>query len=309
MTAAVPVRAVAAADVAAVEALVAEAAAEDGTGPLSEDGALRLRALAPAEVVPGELAAGVVHLVSTAHGAPGTVTGYVQVDTSAPGDASGELVVSPRHRRGGAGRALLGAARAAAGGPLRLWAHGDLPPARALAAAAGLRRVRELSRMARPLGAGAQLPPAEPPAGTALRTFRPGADDAAWLALNAAAFAHHPEQGRWSTADLLARQREPWFDPAGFFLAEADGALVGFHWTKVEPGSRTGEVYVLGVAPGRAGRGLGRVLAVAGLRHLAARGCAEVDLYVDGDNAAAVRLYSGLGFARAALDVQYRSGD
>ena len=58
--------------------------------------------------------------------------------------------------------------------------------------------------------------------------------------------------------DLLLREAEPWFDPAGFILVEQIGApppaLAAFHWTKVhghEGGVHppVGEVYVVGVDP------------------------------------------------------------
>ena len=69
--------------------------------------------------------------------------------------------------------------------------------------------------------------------------------------------------------ELAERRSEPWFDPAGLFLAFGDaatdqaGALLGFHWTKVhldQPG--LGEVYVLGVDPSAQRRGLGQLLTV-----------------------------------------------
>jgi ribosomal protein S18 acetylase RimI-like enzyme len=126
------------------------------------------------------------------------------------------------------------------------------------------------------------------------------------LAVNAAAFATHPEQGRWTQADLQARIDEPWFDAAGFLIAEGnDGSLLGYHWTKVHPDG-AGEVYVLGVAPTAQTLGLGNALLVRGLRHLAGRGCTEVLLYVDGDNPAAMRLYERAGFHEHDLDVQWR---
>jgi mycothiol synthase len=169
------------------------------------------------------------------------------------------------------------------------------------------------------------VPSLEPPAGVTIRTFAPGVDDAAWLALNTRAFADHPEQGTWTLGDLHRRMAESWFDPAGFFLAERAGELVGFHWTKVH-GSRgaacppdgdpspghgheaIGEVYVLGVDPAAHGLGLGRVLTVVGLRHLRSKGLLDAMLYVDDSNTAAIKLYESLGFSRWDTDVLFRHG-
>jgi mycothiol synthase len=157
------------------------------------------------------------------------------------------------------------------------------------------------------------LPLAEEPAwprGTAVRTFVPGADDEAWLAVNNRAFAGHPEQGGWTAETLRRRMAEPWFDPAGFVLAvDADG-LAGFCWTKVHPmepdaPEALGEIYVIGVDPSRHGGGLGRALVLAGLASLAERGIETGMLFVDGANAAALRLYESLGFTTFRHDRAY----
>ena len=169
-------------------------------------------------------------------------------------------------------------------------------------------RTRELHQLRRPLDDAHPLPPDPPLApGVTIRTFRPGGDDdAAWLSVNAAAFAHHPEQGRWDLRDLHARIAEPWFDATGFLLAERAGELLGFHWTKIHP-DESGEVYVLGVAPAGQGLGLGSALLLRGLHHLAGRGCPQVLLYVDGDNPGAQRLYERIGFTPYDLDIQWRA--
>jgi mycothiol synthase len=56
------------------------------------------------------------------------------------------------------------------------------------------------------------------------------------------------------------------------------------------------------------GSGLGTLLTLTGLHHLADRGLDEVILYVESDNAAAVAVYSKLGFthADADTDVMYQ---
>jgi mycothiol synthase len=137
-----------------------------------------------------------------------------------------------------------------------------------------------------------------------LRPFRVGRDEAEWLRVNRAAFATHPEQGRWSAADLAARLQEKWFDPDGLLVAEDESGLLGFHWTKVENG--IGEVYVLGVDPRAQGTGLGRTLTLAGLAHLAAHGIQQVDLYADESNVKAVKLYRSQGFDIVRTDVQWK---
>jgi mycothiol synthase len=287
-------------DVPEVLALLRAASAADGVRPLSEEAELRLQHGGP----PG----GRDLVVRDG----GRLAGYARLD-----DGAAEGVVHPDHRRRGVGTALLRQLLDAAGDrPLSVWAHGDLPGSAELLAPHGFERARVLVQMRRDLAGVDPDPRPQLPDDVRVVPFRPGRDEDAWLRVNAAAFAHHPEQGRMTLEDLRLREAEPWFDPGGFLMAwrgdpDTDGELLGFHWTKVHPAGDVGpepvgEVYVLGVAPEAQGLRLGRALTDLGLAHLRSRGLAEVLLYVEDDNAAAVHLYEGRGFTRFAVDVSWR---
>lgn len=228
-----------------------------------------------------------------------------------------DLVVAPAHRGRGHGGEALRQILADVPDDLTAWSHGDHPAARVLAnrfrmaAARTLLQLR-LSLTREPLTDADQAPDLAAPAaaapGVVINAFRPGADDTEWLALNALIFAQHPEQGSLTGDDLAARKAEPWFEAGDFLIArnEATGTMIGYNWLKLEPDLPTGEIYVIGVHPDAAGRGLGRSLMLAGVERIRDRGRSAATLYVEAHNAPAVNLYRSLGFTDHTIDVQYR---
>lgn len=288
---------------AAVLTLAAAAEDADDVAPLSEQAVL---------AVQGRSGRPVEHYLEYADG---ELAGYLQVD-----DDSAELVVDPAHRRRGTGTRLLGQLPVGT----RVWAHGDRPAAEAFAAARGLRMVRELFVLGRRFDEAGPLADPVLPDGLVARPFRPGRDEDEWLRVNAAAFAHHAEQGRMTRADLDARMAEPWFDPGGLILVVPEDdpdTVAASHWTKIAsaaPGrahasgegreasrGRSGEVYVVAVDPAYQGKGLGKPVTLLGLAYLRDQGVDDVILYVDGDNPAALKVYRGLGFETRSVDRMY----
>jgi mycothiol synthase len=222
-----------------------------------------------------------------------------------------ELVVEPELSATEAepvATALLHEARAVADSgaapSLQWWVHQPGEHDDRVAAQTGFQPSRDLHQLKRPLpldGWGPILP---------TRSFRPGEDDAAWLAVNNRAFAWHAEQGGWEQAQLAHGMAQEWFDVDDFLVYDDldSGRLAGFCWTKVHADLDPveGEIYVIGVDPDFVGRGLGRALTVAGLESLHRRhGITVGMLYVDADNVPAMTLYAHLGFTTYALDRAY----
>jgi mycothiol synthase len=273
-----------------VHRLLDDVAAVDGRFPLSDH--MRL-----------ELANGSTFASVTAHHGDQLV-GYAQLATL-PETRSIELVVAPEHRDDATVRSrLLSAAlemvSAGGGGPVQWWAFDASDLDRQAAAAAGLTAARTLLQLRRPLPTGLAVE-------VDTRPFVTGRDEEAFLAVNNRAFADHPEQGGWTIDVLRQREREPWFDPAGFLLHERDGRLAAFCWTKLHdtPDGRVGEIYVIGVDPDFQGLGLGRQLTLAGLNAIARRDVTTGMLYVDAANTAARGMYERLGFHTHRTDVAF----
>lgn len=286
--------------------IAAEAEAADGSPPLSEQFRLSVESRDP----------NVTHVLSYA--AEPALSGYAQVRAGSGDEPpSAELVVAPGWRRQGVGSALLAALPQDA----RVWSHATGPAAAAadaFARAMGREPVRSLHVMGRSLVDGSPWPAAAVPERYSVRPFEPGRDEDAWVAVNAAAFAAHPEQGALTRGDLEQRMAQPWWDPEGFILiveesvsatddtADDTDWIAAFHWTKVDPPEGdTGEVYAVGVSPDRQGQGLGKAVTILGLDHLRSRGLRDVILYVDEENVAAVRTYAGLGFTDREVHRQY----
>ena len=277
-----------------LDPLIARAKAADGQPPFSDQALVDARRGERGILVTGDY-------------------GIALVSAGSAG-AEAELVIDPDARGQGHGAALLESVIAASPNGLLVWAHGDRPAARALAARFGFDAVRQLLQLRAEVALSLPVSPPTPVSRPTpepvegLTPFATGTDDAEWLALNARAFATHPEQGSVSQADLDELRREPWYRDDDFLVLRENGRMVGYCWLKVEDGHETdtiGEFYVVGVDPDRQGAGLGRRLVAAGLAHLAGRGIREASLYVEADNTAALALYRSFGFTDYSIDIQY----
>jgi mycothiol synthase len=246
------------------------------------------------------------------------VIAYAHLDTTdLVAGPSVEAVVHPNHRGKGLGSLILKETIKVCGDKTRIWSHGDLPAAKAIAASLKLERLWSNLLMSKSLGDIQPVISKYP-----IRTFIPDFDNQAFLSLNNKVFANYPDQGGWSEDDLKVRLNESWFEKEGFFVAEDKGELIGFCWTKIH-GAHThshsdqdddhghdalGEIYVLAVNPDYKGQGVGRDLTITGLNYLKYQGLNNVMLYVGVENKPAFNLYKSLGFNEFGSDVMYRVG-
>lgn len=275
-----------------VSTLIADAWRADGSRPLNDHLWLDLREGGR------EGFAGIIARDGT-HSHP---VGYCQVSR---GNESWSLdvIIHPHHRYDfhelapDLLRTALGVVAQEGGGHVHWWVFEPNNTHRQLAEQVGLHQGRRLIQLRRPLPLEDHL--LDEIANFHTDTFVVGTDEDEWVAVNNAAFAHHPEQGGWTVDTVRSREQEPWFNARGFVVHREDGHMTSFCWTKIHTDSEPhlGEIYVIAVHPRYAGHGLGRKMAIAGLSQIPHRTVPVAMLYVDSDNAAALSLYTSLGFA------------
>ena len=172
---------------------------------------------------------------------------------------------------------------------LRHWLNAGDRSAAALLGSRGYQLVRRKFHLERSL---AELQAAVVPPGIEVRPIRAG-EERTLHRVNEESFAEH-----WGFSpaafDEWRTMFAALFEAEMVWVADEAGELVGELLLQVQ-GDR-GWVEMLGVMPGRQGRGIGRALLRTGFAELAGHGCRQVLLGVDaGNESGALRLYQSEG--------------
>jgi mycothiol synthase len=216
----------------------------------------------------------------------------VLVDLIDPGWWGLEVMLDPDHRGENLVAALvdrvLEGDSLESGKGVRAWAHLDLV-ASALTNR-GFRQRRAVQQLSRSL-------PANPPEAVADVSWDPyrEGDLSDLLGLHNRAFAGGGGAEGWTEVEMRRRMGLRWFRAEGLIICKLEGTPIGYCWTK-RHSPAVGEIYVIAIDPGAAGRGLGRQLLRRGLEHLTGEGCDRAIVYVDDRNRRAIALYESEGF-------------
>ena len=112
-----------------------------------------------------------------------------------------------------------------------------------------------------------------------------------------------------TTEEIMYYTSSAGFRPEDVILACDGDKIAGYRWTRIihetTPEERKGQIFMLGVDPACRGKGIGKVVLLAGLSHLENKGVRVVELTVDSENKAACTLYQSIGFEVQASSLWY----
>ena len=109
----------------------------------------------------------------------------------------------------------------------------------------------------------------------------------------------------WSELKADALRREVEGHPEGCFVAEADGEIVGYVTTTIQPACSRGVIANLAVAAAAQGHGLGRQLIGLALDHFRSLGLKHAKIETLATNEAGKHLYPKMGFEEIVRQVHY----
>ncbi|MBW1997564.1 MAG: GNAT family N-acetyltransferase [Deltaproteobacteria bacterium] len=145
--------------------------------------------------------------------------------------------------------------------------------------------------------------------GTCLRNLEKGEEDRLRDIQNKAFM------GTWgfnpnSLEDIIHRMKQADTSPEDVILCLQGHKPVAYCWTVLCQGSRDrrenrARIHMLGVAPEFRGKGMGRAILLAGLRHLKNKGFDCVELTCDTENLVALSLYRKIGFRGHSASLWY----
>ena len=113
----------------------------------------------------------------------------------------------------------------------------------------------------------------------------------------------HGRDWKWRKARHLDQDASR--DPAGIFVAEEDGQIVGYITTYCDREAGIGMIPNLAVTASHRGKGIGRNLIRHALQHFQSQGmsCAKIETLAQ--NEIGQRLYPSLGFQEVARQIHY----
>ena len=94
-------------------------------------------------------------------------------------------------------------------------------------------------------------------------------------------------------------------DPAGIFVAEDEGRVVGYITTWQDRAAGIGHIPNIAIRPEFRGQGLGRLLIEHALNHFRAAGLTHAKIETLAQNAIGNHLYTDLGFVEVARQVHF----
>jgi mycothiol synthase len=220
-------------------------------------------------------------------------------------------LVHPLHRRNGTAGRLLTMSLARAGEWGAETAQVNIPEGNAMARSLLLSRGFGLVRRFLDLEFPLKNLPAPDPGTSTIRGLLCGEEG------SLAEVQNRSFQGTWgfnpnTTEEIAYRVHLEGCAPEDVRVTVSQGKVAAYCWTKTRPGEngnpgpRRGLVHMLGVLPEFRGRGLGKRILIAGLRHLMQKGIEVAALTVDSENAAARFLYESMGFRTRSTTAWYR---